>query len=73
MFVLAGMMSFSGCLEDKNNYDYSELNGLERKEIGGMKDEYFLSYAQELTITPTFEFTIDKENPDVSYEWRLCY
>ena len=71
IYILAGIMSFSGCLDDENNYDYSEFNELEGREIGGMKDEYFLSYAQKLTITPTFEFTIDKENPDVSYEWRL--
>lgn len=71
IYVLAGIMSFSGCLDDENNYDYSEFNELEGREIGGMKNEYFLSYAQKLTITPTFEFTIDKENLDVSYEWRL--
>ena len=46
IYVLAGIMSFSGCLDDENNYDYSEFNELEGREIGGMKDEYFLSYAQ---------------------------
>ena len=36
-----------------------------------MKAEYLLAFEEEVTITPTFEFTIDKEKPDVSYEWRL--
>ena len=41
IYVLAGIMSFSGCLDDENNYDYSEFNELEGREIGGMKNEYF--------------------------------
>lgn len=71
IFIWTTMIGLSGCLDDDNNYDYSEVNKLEKTGIGGMRDEYFLVYQQELTITPTFEFTIDKENPDVSYEWRL--
>lgn len=71
IFIWATMVGLSACLDDNNNYNYSEVNELEKAGIGGMRDEYFLVYQQELTITPTFEFTIDKENPDVSYEWRL--
>lgn len=71
IFIWATMVGLSACLDDNNNYNYSEVNKLEKAGIGGMRDEYFLVYQQELTITPTFEFTIDKENPDVSYEWRL--
>ena len=33
IYVLAGIMSFSGCLDDENNYDYSEFNELEGREI----------------------------------------
>ena len=36
-----------------------------------MKGEYLLSYGEEVTIAPSFKFSIDKENPDVSYEWRV--
>lgn len=71
IFIWTIMVGLSGCLDDDNNYNYSEVNKLEKVGIGGMRDEYFLVYQQELTITPTFEFTIDKENPDVSYEWRV--
>ena len=70
IFILAAIAGLSSCLDDENNYDYKKLNGLDG-EITGMKKEYSLSYAEELTITPSFKFTIDKENPDVSYEWRL--
>lgn len=41
IYVLAGIMSFSGCLDDENNYDYSEFNELEGREIGGMKTNIF--------------------------------
>lgn len=71
IFIWTTMIGLSGCLDDDNNYNYSEVNKLEKQGIEGMKKEYFLVYQQELTITPTFQFTIDKENPDVSYEWRL--
>lgn len=71
IFIWTTMVGLSGCLDDDNNYNYSEVNKLEKAGIEGMRKEYFLVYQQELTITPTFEFTIDKENPDVSYEWRL--
>ena len=71
IFILTTMVGLSSCLDDNNNYNYSEVNKLEKSGIGGMRDEYFLVYQQELTITPTFELTIDKENPDVSYEWRV--
>ena len=70
LFILAGLIALSGCLDDKNNYDYTDINELEG-EITGMKDEYSISYSEDLTITPAFKFTIDRENPDVSYEWRL--
>ena len=71
ILVGAAMVGFSGCLDDDNNYNYSEVNALVGKEITGMKAEYLLAFEEEVTITPTFEFTIDKEKPDVSYEWRL--
>ena len=67
IFILAAIAGLSSCLDDENNYDYKKLNGLDG-EITGMKKEYSLSYAEELTITPSFKFTIDKENPDVSYQ-----
>ena len=71
ILVGAAMVGFSGCLDDDNNYNYSDVNALVGKEITGMKAEYLLAFEEEVTITPTFEFTIDKEKPDVSYEWRL--
>ena len=60
LFILAGLIALSGCLDDKNNYDYTDINELEG-EITGMKDEYSISYSEDLTITPAFKFTIDRE------------
>lgn len=72
IYILAwtSILAMSGCLDDKNDYNYSEINKLDGK-ITGMKSEYLIAYAEKLTLTPTFKFTIDKENPDVSYEWRI--
>lgn len=36
LFILAGLIALSGCLDDKNNYDYTDINELEG-EITGMK------------------------------------
>ena len=71
MIGLASLVGLSGCLDDKNDYNYSVINSLVGGEIKNMNDNYNLASAEELTISPTFEFTIDKENPDVSYEWML--
>ena len=48
LFILAGLIALSGCLDDKNNYDYTDINELEG-EITGMKDEYSISYSEDLT------------------------
>lgn len=70
ILVLITISSVSACIDDDNNYDYLSINGL-KGDIEGMKDEYILSYGEELTLTPTFKFSIDSINPNVSYEWRL--
>lgn len=70
IFLLVIIWGLSACIDDKNNYNYIEVNEL-KENISGMKDEYLLSYEEELTITPTFKFSIDSIKPDVSYEWRL--
>ena len=60
LFIVTG---FYSCLDDKNKLDGEILN----IDIAG----YEVNVGEELTISPTFKFTIDKENPDVSYEWYL--
>lgn len=67
---LASIVHLSGCLDDKNDYNYSVINKLDG-EIKNMDKTYNLASEEKLTIAPVFSLTIDKENPDVSYEWLL--
>ena len=69
--LLSIVAGFYSCLDDKNSFDYKQVNELD----GGISnmDEYGYEVivGEELTLSPKFKFTIDKENPDVSYEWYL--
>lgn len=67
---LASIVHLSGCLDDKNDYNYRVINKLDG-EIKNMDGNYSLASEEELTLAPVFSLTIDKENPDVSYEWLL--
>lgn len=64
------LSSICSCLDDKNNYDYIPVNEL-KGSIKGIEKSYSVGINEDLVITPSFEFTIDKTDPDVSYEWRL--
>ena len=39
--------------------------------MGNIKSEYSVLQGEELTLAPTFKFTIDSVSPDVSYEWYV--
>lgn len=70
--LVAGI--FSGCLEDDNNYNYKDINELDKGWIGGIQnfeDKYSMIEGDELTFAPTFKFTIDSISPDVTYAWYL--
>lgn len=64
------LSSICSCLDDKNNYDYIPVNEL-KGSIKGIEKSYSVGINEDLVITPSFEFTIDKTDPDVSYEWRI--
>lgn len=64
------LSSICSCLDDKNNYDYIPVNEL-KGSIKDIEKSYSVGINEDLVITPSFEFTIDKTDPDVSYEWRL--
>lgn len=69
--ALAGTVS--GCLEDNNNYDYKQINEIKGAmyNFDNFEDTYSVIEGQELILAPTFKFTIDSINPDVSYEWYV--
>ena len=70
ILLLLLLSSICSCLDDKNNYDYTPINEL-KGTISNIEKNYSVGIEEDLVITPTFEFTIDKTAPDVSYEWRL--
>ncbi len=76
MAAMAAMaVGTTGCLHDDNNYDYKDVNQLQSlggsDGMGNIKSEYSVLQGEELTLAPTFKFTIDSVSPDVSYEWYV--
>lgn len=71
--VLATMGCMVSCIEDNNDYNYSQVNGIEggTGNFTDISDSYNIAIGQELTIRPGFKFTVDKENPDASFEWTV--
>ena len=71
--LLATMGCVVSCIDDDNNYNYGQVNEIEggSSNFKDINSKYNVAVGQEVTITPTFKFTIDKENPDVSFEWTL--
>lgn len=70
MIGLVSIVGLSSCLDDNNNYNYGVVNKLVG-DISNMNTSYSIAAGEVLTITPSFKFNIDTENPDVSYEWLL--
>lgn len=56
----------TGCLDDKTNHDYSEINAVEISNIGS---SYTIFKGEELRISPEVAFSMEGVSPDVSYEW----
>lgn len=65
--------SMTGCLEDDNNYNYEKINTIQKSfnNFQNIEIDYSIICGEELKLAPTFKFTIDSINPDVSYEWYL--
>lgn len=69
--LLLIVVGFYSCLDDKNSFDYKQVNELDGGISNMDEHGYEVTVGEELTLSPKFKFTIDKENPDVSYEWYL--
>lgn len=71
--LLATMGCMVSCIDDDNNYNYSQVNMIQGgvNNFDNISYTYNVAVGQELTISPTFKYTIDKENPDVSFEWTM--
>jgi hypothetical protein len=71
--ITAFVGTLSGCLDDDNNYDYEKVNEVQgsMENFDNFDRNYSIISGGELLLEPTFKFTIDSINPDVSYEWYL--
>lgn len=59
-----------GCLDDENNYDYTEINSVLDFEVKNLENtSCFLG--DTITLTPTVKLSVDSINPDISYEWYV--
>lgn len=67
VFLVTGLW---GCYDDKGNYDYKELPGLEIDTTGlNISGEKIAYQFQTLLVDPKINYAGNKEN--LSYSWRL--
>lgn len=72
-FLIASVASMVSCIDNDNNYNYGQVNEIQggANNFQNIDDRYNVAVGQDLTICPTFKFTIDSINPDVSFEWTM--
>lgn len=58
----------SSCLDDKNNYDYKEINA--KKRVENLPSDYVtLFLGESYVFEPKVVLTIDSVTPDLSHTW----
>lgn len=63
-----------GCLDDKSNYDYKDINDFDNWQNVGVKNvqsSYTLYPGESVTLEPQVRFSIDTLNPDATYAWYI--
>lgn len=60
----------AGCLNDENNYDYTEINSVEDFTVKNLENTSCF-IGDVVTLKPTIKLSVDSINPDVSYEWYV--
>lgn len=63
-----------GCLDDKTNYDYRDINDFSVspiKIITNWQNSYVLYPGEEVTIKPVVRLSMDTLAQNVSYQWLL--
>lgn len=68
------ILSMMGCLDDKTNYDYRDINdfSLSTKQMfTNWQENYVLYPGEEVTIEPTVRLSMDTLAQNVSYRWLL--
>ncbi len=72
LFWILSLFLIVGCLDDKSNYDYKDINDFEGWSKDGVKnieDDYTLYPEEVLKLEPKVRFSIDTINLDASYAW----
>ncbi|WP_292269007.1 PKD-like family lipoprotein [Butyricimonas sp.] len=68
------LLSAVGCLDDKSNYDYRDINDFENwnsKGVSNIQNEYTLYLGESQLFEPRVHFSIDTLNPDATCAWYL--
>lgn len=68
IWLIALLLAFVGCYEDKGNYDYSENNSI---TIDLRNTKYLAVAGETITIEPIFTFALDSNETGLTYEWTL--
>lgn len=69
-FIYLCFLLFSvGCMEDKGNYEYREVN---RLSISGLEKLYSVEQMEVLELNPKITFS-QEESKDLSYDWQIRY
>lgn len=68
------VLSMIGCLDDKTNYDYKDINDFSLtvdKMFTNWQEDYVLYPGEEVTIEPTVRLSMDTLALNVSYQWFI--
>lgn len=58
-----------GCMKDKGNYEYKEIN---RLSISGLEKLYSVEQMEVLKLNPKITFS-QQESKDLTYDWQIKY
>lgn len=71
LYTALCLLALSGCLDDKGNYDYIDLN--EVNSINGIDETYTITKFEDvLSIVPEIDFHLG-ESDEFEYEWTVSY
>ncbi|WP_270517252.1 PKD-like family lipoprotein [Sanguibacteroides sp. AM78-02pH3A] len=70
LWIVMLLMAVS-CLDDKNNYNYKDINTVGDSKITGLRSVYTCFPGEEVHLVPEVKLSKDTLNPDVSYSWYV--
>lgn len=70
LWIVMLLMAVS-CLDDKNNYNYKDINTVGDSKITGLRSVYTCFPGEEVRLVPEVKLSKDTLDPDVSYSWYV--